>query len=168
MEAEEQKKKITGKTKVSTKIKEKQLRALEELNDRMRLLVALQKNAVQRAQLSDQPVKVHLERLSVYDRFIPLIVTAHENLGESISAKHPGGAPANKFRDFAWDILTDHYIYDGNVPSAKELVRRVAEKLPKGSLDANASGNEPFSNRIAGTVIREFKACLNSDLNYWN
>lgn len=157
-----------GQKSAKNAIKAKQLKALERCYEYLRLLVAMQRNAMERVQLSDAPAQIHRERLAVYDRIVPLLVSEFEGLGKEISAKHPGGAPENKFRTLAFDLLTECYLSNGSVLTAKELVMAVEAHLPKGALEADASGKEPFSSRIAGSVIRDFKACLHSSPNDWN
>jgi hypothetical protein len=154
--------------KATTKLKANQRNALEQFGDRLHLLVAIQKNAVERTEFSDDPTQVQMTRLAIYDRFMPLLVTCFESLDDTLSPKHPGGAPRNEFRPLAFDLLTDHYIEHGEILQAKKLVRAVTAKLPEGTLDADASGKELFSSRVAGEVIKEFKACLHSHPDDWN
>ena len=168
MESVENNNKGKSPKKAATKLKENQRYALEQFGDRLHLLVAIQKNAVERLGFSDDPAPVQMTRLAIYDLFMLLLVTCFENLDDALSQKQPGGNPGNQFRPLAFDVLTDHYIEHGVVLKGKELIRAVAKKLPEGSLDADASGKEPFSLRVAGEVIKEFKACLRSHPDDWN
>lgn len=164
------KKTRTGQSKAKSKgaLKTKQLGALEHLRDQLGLLVRLQGKWVNKAHDSDDPRQIHDHRLWVYDQFMQALVAAFEQLEATLSERHPGGAPSNKYRDLAFDVLTDHYIANSKILKAKTLVRALGERLPEGALGADASGKEPFTQRIAGAVIRDFKACLNSTPNDWN
>lgn len=168
MESVETNNKGKSPKKAATKLKANQLGALGQFGDHLRLLVAFQKNAVERLALSDDPTPIQMERLAIYDRFMPLLVTCFETFDDTLSPKHPGGAPRNKFRSLAFDLLTDHYINCGEIFPAKKLVKAVTAKLPEDLLYKDAAGKEPFSSRVAREVIKDFKACLRSHPDDWN
>jgi hypothetical protein len=46
------------------------------------------------------------------------------------------------------------------MPQAKDLIKKMKEQLPDGSLNSDESGTEPFSLRAAQDVIRDFKGLL--------
>jgi hypothetical protein len=156
-----------GQTEAGVALKAKQLRALDRLRDQLRLLVNVQRNWVQKARDSDDPRPMQEHRLEVYDRYMQALVTTFCELEATLSERHPGGAPRNKYRDLAFDLLTDHYIERGEIHKAKFLIKALEERLPKGALVAEKSGREPFSERMAQTVIRDFKACLHSIPSDW-
>lgn len=154
--------------KAATGLKANQLVALGQFGDHIRLLVAFQKNAKERLALSDDPTIIQMERLAIYDRFMPLLVTCFETFDDALSPKHPGGAPRNEFRPLAFKLLTDNYINCGEILQAKILSRAVSAKLPEDLLYKDAAGKEPFSPRLAREVIKDFKACLRSHPDDWN
>jgi hypothetical protein len=168
MEAKEPNKKGKGRKEAATTLKANQREEVVQLYYRLRLLHAMQKNAYERLKLSDDPFPVHMERLDLYDRFMPLLIDCYKSLKTTLQQKQPGGNPGNKFRHMAFDVLIDHYDKYSYVPKAKELVKALAAKLPEGSLNADASGREPFSERVARKVIKEFKTHLNSHPVDWN
>lgn len=154
--------------KVARPIKEKQLEALENLRDQLRLLIHLQGSLVSKARYSENPSLIEEKRLRVYDNAIPALVTVFEKLEKVLLAKHPGGAPKNPYRDLAFELLTSHYIASGKVLQPKVLVRAVESGLPQSTLDGDVFGKEPFSIRIAREVISCFKACLQFTPDDWN
>jgi hypothetical protein len=168
MKAEESNKKLKAKKKAGLSIKANQQNAFEDLRDHLRLLIALQKNACERMSLSADPISIQLERLDVFDRVMPSVITCVRELEYTLKQKQPGGHPGNKFRPMAFDLLTDHYSKHRYVLTAQELVDALSEKLPKGTLDPDESGNQPFSPRVAREAIKKFKACLNAPPADWN
>jgi hypothetical protein len=162
------KKKIGLKTTTSRKTKAKRLAALENLRERLLLLVALQKNAIERIQHSDHVaiLLIQKRRLLIYDRFMQLLVCSFEDLQKELSKKQPGGAPRNPHRDLAFNILTEHYIQTEKVLTAKNLSRQVIERLP--SEQRIEERLDPFSLRIAAEVIKEFKILLRTSPIDWN
>lgn len=168
METEETNNKGKSPKKAATNLKANQLVALGQFGEYLRLLVAFQKNAIERLALSDDPMSIQMERLAIYDRFMPLLVNCFGTFDATLSPKHPGGAPRNEFRPLAFDLLTDHYINRGEMLSAKKLVKAVTAKLPEDLLYKDAGGKEPFSSRLAREVIKDFKACLRSHPDDWN
>ncbi len=142
--------------------KSRRLAALEGLQDHLRLLVALQRNCHERASLSDDPLSIANERLALYDRFLPLLVTCLEDLQTQFLAKQPGGAPQNPHRALAFKILTTHYIADGEVLQAKVLVKKVMAELQNPHPDED--GRDPFMLRVARKEIKFFKWCLSNPL----
>ena len=162
------KKKIGPKTTAPTKTKAKRLAALENLREQLLLLVAIQKNANKRMQLSDRDgiLLIREQRLSIYDRFMQLLVCSFEDLEKELSEKQPGGAPRNQHRNLAFDILTAHYIKTGKVLTAKTLSKQVIDRLT--SQQRAEEKLDPFSLRIAGKVIKEFKIFLGTSPSDWN
>ena len=160
--------KIEPKTITSTKTKEKRLAALETLRELLLLLVAIQRNAIERMQYSDRDAILHIheQRLSIYDRFMKLFVCSFEELEKELSKKQPGGAPRNKHRDLAFNILTANYIETEKILTAKALSKQVIDRLTN---QQRAEENlDPFSPRIAGEVITEFKILLSTRQIDWN
>lgn len=156
-----------GKSEAGVAIKAKQLGALDRLRDQLRLLIRHQRYWVQKARDSDDPRPMQGHRLEVYDRSMQALVASFCELETTLSERHPGGAPRNEYRDLAFDILTDHYIERGEIFKAKFLIKGLEARLPESALKAGESGNEPFSGRMAQTVIRDFKACLHSIPSDW-
>jgi hypothetical protein len=159
---------MNNKTKRDTKPKKSPVKpmkairqeALEELRCHLRLLVALQQNAIAQEKLTQNPEKHDQDRLSVYDRFAPLLVGCFERLESALAETQPGGRPLKALKAVAFDVLTDYFIENGDMPQAKDLIKKMKEQLPDGSLNSDESGTEPFSLRAAQDVIRDFKGLL--------
>jgi hypothetical protein len=148
------------KMQSSTGAKARQLAALEELRSLLTLVVRLQKNYVEITSVSDDPASAHRDRLEIYDRSVPLLIASYEKLSKELSAKHPGGAPRNKYRRMALDLLIDHYCVTGKVLTTKQLLKRVDEKVPQSELRLTNKNKDPFSSRVAQAVISDFRADL--------
>jgi hypothetical protein len=155
-------------TRPAIKVKASRLDALENLRELLLLLIALQKNAVERASLSDDATSIHMQRLSLYDRLIPSLVNCFEKLEAELLAKQPGGAPRNRHRDLAFEILTQHYIAKGRVLTAKSLAKCVVAKLPDSEREGDADGKEPFPPSTARDEVRLFKVLLKTTQDDWN
>jgi hypothetical protein len=146
--------------KAVTKTKANRLEELDNFREQLALLVALQKNAILRANESEEPAMIHMDRLCIYDRFVRMFVTSFERLATTLSATQPGGAPRNPNREIAFQILTECYCTNNTVLTAKKLVKQVLATLPIEQRKVDPEGREPFSERIAGEEIRDFKALL--------
>jgi hypothetical protein len=159
---------MNNKTKRSTKPKKspaKPMRAirqeaLEDLRYCLRRLVALQKDAVAQAELNQNPEKDDEYRLSIYDRFVPILVTCFERLESALAETQPGGRPPKVLKTVAFDVLTDYFIENGDIPKAKVLIKKMEEKFPDSSLNSDESGTQPFPVERAREVIRDFKGLL--------
>jgi hypothetical protein len=160
--------KVSVKSKSANSMKVQQIDALERLRDQLQLLVRQQGTYTAKARDSSDPMPIHQKRLAIFDQSMHALVESFKALEEALTAKHPGGAPLNKYRNQAFDLMTDRYITNGHLLKSKELVKAVLGTLSESDRGPDASGNEPFSQRIASAVIRDFKACLHSRKEDWN
>ncbi len=160
--------KASANSKLANSMKAQQIEALERLRDQLLLLVRQQGIYTEMARESSDPLAIHQKRLAIFDESMHALVGSFKALEETLTAKHPGGAPLNKYRNQAFDLMTDRYITNGQLLKSKELVKAVLGTLPESERGPDASGNEPFSKRIASAVIRDFKACLHSRREDWD
>lgn len=128
----------------------------------LRILVGLQKEMVQRANRSEDPAAIHLQRLDLYDGCMKIFVDQMEQLAPALLSKQPGGPKKNKYRHLALDAAIEFYCTHGKFPKSKELIRMVAVKNPEVA-ENDGNDREKFSERIARDVIRSFKADITID-----
>jgi hypothetical protein len=161
-------KKNKADTRTAVKVKANKLDALNELGDLLGLLIALHKNGVEKASLSDDPASIHMQRLSFYDRLMPSLIACFEKLEAALSTKQPGGAPRNRCRDIAFEILVQHYEAEQEVLRPKMLVKFVEAKLPESERYGDANSKEPFPLSTARNEVSMFKALLRTSADDWN
>lgn len=145
-----------------------QIDALESLKDKFRFIVQAQRVLDAKQCKAADPTPITDQRIKLFSLWLGDAIDAVLKLESALASKHPGGKPPNRYRDLAFDLLTEKYIAMGVVIGAPALVRAVLAALPQGTLTSDANGREIFSQRLARSVIKDFRACLSSTVDDWN
>lgn len=144
----------------ATKMKELRLKAFEEVVEVVLVIVRSQKLLTQQQREAPEGIDLRDLRLRVYDTHMKQLVDAVEVLGNALHAKQPGGAPANRHFNLAYDILKNHYKTTQKTLRAPKLKETVDKLLPAGVEISDADGIEAFPETVARKVIKFFKLCL--------
>ena len=145
-------------TKKGSKVKREN--AVAHLGNLLHDLVRRQCDLIEARQSNQRGTSLDEERLAIFDKAMPLLLTAFSEILKVHQIKQAGGRPMHKHFGVAYQLLKERYQMTRTIYKAKELIRAVHMQVNDGKAHPDEDGKYAISELVARDCIHMFKISL--------